>query len=134
MFFLPPLPINIATGLSRRDDGKSAGAGMTAQTRSSSQIWHGIFDRVFRIGEQLVILSVVVAAWEKSHLLILTVFSCVLLVASAFGNILWAINYFEREWIKWLVGTVLLILFTWIGLFGPRVLDSLMLALIQGNS
>ena len=61
-------------------------------------------------------------------------FSCVLLVASAFGNILWAINYFEREWIKWLVGTVLLILFTWIGLFGPRVLDSLMLALIQGNS
>ena len=39
---------------------------MTAQTRSSSQIWHGIFDRVFRIGEQLVILFVVVAAWKKS--------------------------------------------------------------------
>ena len=96
------------------------------------QIFYEIFDRVFRAGEQLVVLSVVVIAWEKTHLLILTVFSCVLLAALAFSNIFWAVHYFEREWSKWLVGIVVFIFFMWILLFGQGVLDSLMLALAQG--
>ena len=100
---------------------------MTGRTRRTSQICYDIFDRVFRVGEQLVVLSVVVIAWEKTnHLLILTVFSCILLAALIISTISWAINYSESKWIGGLVGAALIIL---IWFFGQKVLDTLMLAL-----
>ena len=106
---------------------------MTGRTRTS-QVFYDISDRVFRVGEQLVVLSVTALAWRKTHSLILQVFSIYLLLALISSIISWCISYFERNWIRYLVGglvgSILIIL---IMFFREKTLDALMLALFQGQ-
>ena len=98
---------------------------MTGRTRSS-QVFYDISDRVFRVDEQLVVLSVAALAWTKTHSLILQAFSICLLSALIINIISWCVNYSGKTWIGYLVGSILFILIMY---FREETLDALMWAL-----
>jgi len=73
-----------------------------------SKFLYELADRMFRWGEQLIILSAVAAAWTKSHYdSTVALFATLILVAWSAGIAFWISNYTKRIWLAAIIAASL---------------------------